>query len=201
MKRLVVLASGEGTNLQAVIDACADGTIDAEVVGVVSNKPSSGALARARAAGIADVAVATQPLHAETRSDYDARLADAVLSMQPDLVVCAGWMRLLSMTFLKHFDRRVVNLHPAAPGQLAGVESIHRAYQEGRDGIRTHTGVMVHYIVDEGVDDGPVIDWIEVPLLDGETLDALTGRMHAAEHRLLVDTLATLCSTGGSNDA
>jgi folate-dependent phosphoribosylglycinamide formyltransferase PurN len=71
------------------------------------------------------------------------------------------------------------------------------AHHEGRDGLRTRTGVMVHYIVDEGVDDGPLIDWVEVPIVDGETLDELTTRMHAAEHRLLVESLTKLCDHGG----
>ncbi len=163
MKRLVVLASGEGTNLQALLDACAAGEIAAEVVGVVSNRSMSGALVRARAAGIEAVAVASASLSGETRSEYDSRLADAVLDLSPDLVVCAGWMRILSMSFLKHIDHQVINLHPGAPGELAGVDAINRAHVEGRDGLRTRTGVMVHYIVDEGVDDGPVIDWVEVP--------------------------------------
>jgi formyltetrahydrofolate-dependent phosphoribosylglycinamide formyltransferase len=188
-KRLVVLASGEGTNLQAVLDACAAGRIAAEVVGVVSNKPQSGALGRARVAGVPAIAVVAEP--GEARADYDARLAAVVVDLRPDLVVCAGWMRILSMAFLGHFDRRVVNLHPAAPGQFAGVAAIQRAHEERRD----RTGVMVHYIVDEGVDDGPLIDWVEVPLVDGESLDALTARIHAVEHRLLVDALATLCQS------
>jgi phosphoribosylglycinamide formyltransferase 1 len=192
MKRLVVLASGEGTNLQAVLDACAAGVIDAEVVGVVSNRPASGALVRARRADVADVALPVGP--GEARPSYDARLAAAVLELRPDLVVCAGWMRILSMSFLRHFERQVVNLHPAAPGELVGVGAIARAHGEGL----ARTGVMVHYIVDEGVDDGPVIDWIEVPMIDGESLDSLTARMHDVEHRLLVDTLAMLCSQGGT---
>lgn len=197
MKRLVVLASGAGSNLQAILDACAAGTIAAEVVGVVSNRTASGALARARAAGIADVAVPIDLVGGETRAAYDSRLAEAVLDLQPDYVVCAGWMRILSMSFLKHFDHQVINLHPALPGELAGVDAIARAHREGRDGLRARTGVMVHHIVDEGVDDGPVLAQVEVPLVDGETLDELTARIHATEHELLVGTLATLCHQGG----
>ena len=197
MKRLVVLASGAGSNLQAVLDACAAGTIAAEVVGVVSNKTLSGALQRARTAGIPAIAVPLDLVSGETRATYDARLAEAVLELRPDLVVCAGWMRILSMSFLKHFDRQVINLHPALPGELAGVDAIARAHHEARDGLRTRTGVMVHYVVDEGVDDGPLIDLVEVPFVPGETLDDLTARMHAAEHCLLVTTLNTLCDPPG----
>ena len=197
MKRLVVLASGEGTNLQAILDACASGAVCAEVVAVVSNKSGSGALRRATAAGIEALHVGTAPSGVETRAEYDARLADAVLACQADYVVCAGWMRILSMSFLRHFDKQVINIHPSLPGELVGADAIRRAYQEQTHGHRRRTGVMVHYIVDEGVDNGPIIDHVEVEMRPGESFDALTERMHAVEHRLLVDTLAQLCETGG----
>jgi phosphoribosylglycinamide formyltransferase 1 len=197
VKRLVVLASGEGTNLQAILDACAAGQIDAEVVAVVSNKSESGALQRARAAGADPVHVGTAASGTQTRAEYDARLADAVLAGKPDYVVCAGWMRILSTSFLRHFDEQVINIHPSLPGELVGADAIRRAYEEHTHGSRTRTGVMVHYIVDEGVDNGPLIDHAEVEMRPGESLDGLTERMHAVEHRLLVDTLAHLCQTGG----
>jgi phosphoribosylglycinamide formyltransferase-1 len=197
VKRLVVLASGEGTNLQAILDACASGEIAAAVVAVVSNKSESIALARARQAGVPAIHVGTAPVSVETRGEYGARLADAVLAWNPDLVVCAGWMRILSMSFLHHFPKQVVNIHPSLPGELRGADAIRRAYQETRLGTRTRTGVMMHYIVDEGVDDGPVIDHVEVQMHPEESLDALTERMHVVEHRLLVETLAHLCDNGG----
>jgi phosphoribosylglycinamide formyltransferase-1 len=197
VKRLVVLASGEGTNLQAILDGCATGRIPAEVVAVVSNKAQSGALRRANDAGVPAIHVAAAPAGGESRADYDARLADAVLAWTPDLVVCAGWMRILSMSFLCHFPRMVVNVHPALPGQLHGVDAIRRAYDEHTTGARQATGVMVHYILDEGVDDGPVIDHVEVAMQPDDSLEALTARMHAVEHTLLVATLAQLCDNGG----
>jgi phosphoribosylglycinamide formyltransferase 1 len=197
MKRLVVLASGEGTNLQAVLDGCSAGEIPAEVVAVVSNKSESNALRRAGHAGVDAVHVGTAPSGVETRAEYDARLADAVLAYLPDLVICAGWMRILSMNFLRHFPRMVINVHPSLPGQLKGADAIRRAYQEHMHGTRSTTGVMVHYIVDEGVDDGPVIDHVELAMHPDESLDTLTQRMHAVEHRLLVGTIAQLCDTGG----
>lgn len=199
MKRLVVLASGAGSNLQAILDACAAGRICAEVVGVVSDKPFAGALDRARGVGIPAMALPIDRAGGESRAGYDVRLAGAVLALSPDYVVCAGWMRILSMSFLTHFDHQVVNLHPALPGELAGVGAIARAHDEGRDGLRSRTGVMIHYVVDEGVDNGPLIDHVEVPLLPSDTLDDLTARVHAAEHELLVATLSTLCEpTGGA---
>ncbi len=197
MKRLVVLASGEGTNLQAILDACVTGRIPAEVVAVVSNKAQSGALRRAAEEGVPAIHVGMAPSGVESRAEYDARLAAAVLAHAPDLVVCAGWMRILSMSFLRHFPRMVVNIHPALPGQLRGADAIRRAYQEHAVGERCATGVMVHYIVDEGVDDGPVIGHVEVAMRPDDSLEALTERMHAVEHRLLVGTLVQLCDNGG----
>jgi phosphoribosylglycinamide formyltransferase-1 len=194
MTRLVVLASGTGTNLQAILDACADNTLPAAVAAVVSNKGGSGALGRAAVAGIPYVHV---PLHdGEDRADYDARLADIVSGFDPDWVVLAGWMRLLSMSFLGWFPHMVVNLHPALPGELPGVDAIERAWHEARAGRRDSTGVMVHLVPDEGVDDGPVLATETVPIHPSDTLGTLTARVHAVEHRLLVATLATLSTTG-----
>jgi len=192
-KRLVVLVSGSGSNLQAIIDACADEQLPAEVVAVVSNKPNVFALQRADAAGVPAVHVGVHP--GEERSDYDARLADVVAGFDPDLVVLAGWMRILTMSFLGWFPHRVVNLHPAMPGELPGTGAIERAWDEAVAGTRTHTGVMVHLVPDDGVDDGPVLGTSIVPIEIHAGFDAFAALVHRAEHRLLVDTLGTLCST------
>jgi len=192
-KRLVVLVSGSGSNLQAIIDACADEQLPAEVVAVVSNKPDVFALQRADAARVPAVHVGVHP--GEERADYDARLADVVAGFDPDLVVLAGWMRILTMSFLGWFPQRVVNLHPAMPGELPGTGAIERAWDEAVAGTRTHTGVMVHLVPDEGVDDGPVLGTAIVPIDVQAGFDAFAALVHRAEHRLLVDTLGTLCST------
>ncbi|HEY7626612.1 MAG TPA: formyltransferase family protein, partial [Ilumatobacteraceae bacterium] len=102
----------------------------------------------------------------------------------------------LSMSFLGWFPGMVVNLHPALPGDLPGVDAIARAWQEAQAGHRDHTGVMVHLVPDEGVDDGPVLATALVPIHRSDTLEALAERVHGAEHRLLVETLTTLCTTG-----
>ena len=196
MTRLVVLASGHGTNLQAVLDACADGRLPARVAAVVSNKAGSGALQRAADAGVAYVHVAPQP--AEPRADYDARLADIVSGFGPDWIVLAGWMRVLSMSFLGWFPGMVVNLHPALPGELPGTDAIERAWHEAKEGRRDRTGVMVHLVPNEGVDDGPVLATATVSIHPSDTLESLTSRVHGVEHRLLVETLATLCTTGAN---
>jgi formyltetrahydrofolate-dependent phosphoribosylglycinamide formyltransferase len=192
-KRLVGLVSGNGSNLQAVIDACTDGRLAAEVVAVVSNRADVFALQRADAAGVPAVHVGVHP--DEDRGDYDARLADVVAGFDPDVVVLAGWMRVLSMSFLGWFPGRVVNLHPALPGQLPGTRAVERAWDEALAGHRSTTGVMVHLVPDEGVDDGPVLGTATVAIDTTAGFDVFAAAVHAAEHRLLVEVLATLCAT------
>ena len=189
--RIVVLASGAGTNLQALLDATADGRLPADVVAVVSDRADAGALDRASGAGVPAVHVGRQP--GEPRPDYDARLADVVAGFGPDFVVLAGWMRILTMGFLGWFPDRVVNLHPALPGELPGTHAIERAWHEALAGERTQTGVMVHLVPSESVDDGPVLATAVVPIHPDDTLDSLTARVHRAEHEVLVETLRDLC--------
>ncbi|MGH9270833.1 MAG: IMP dehydrogenase, partial [Ilumatobacteraceae bacterium] len=126
----------------------------------------------------------------EARADYDARLADTVAVHDPDDVVLAGWMRILTMAFLDRFPGRVLNLHPALPGQLPGTHAIDRAWHEALAGERTTTGVMVHLVPTEDVDAGPVLASTVVPIRPDDTLETMTARIHAAEHDLLVRTLA-----------
>ena len=189
--RLVVLASGSGSNLQAIVDACTDGTLPARVVAVVSDRPGAKALARATAADVPAVPLPLAP--GESRAGYDTRLADVVAAHDPDFIVLAGWMRILTLSFLGRFPDRVVNLHPALPGELPGTHAIERAWQEALAGERTRTGVMVHLVPDEGVDSGPVLATSAVPIQPDDSLESLTARIHATEHRLLISTLADLC--------
>jgi phosphoribosylglycinamide formyltransferase 1 len=198
-RRLVVMVSGNGSNLQAVLDACASGTIDADVVAVVSNRPDVFALQRADAAGVPAVHIGLHPN--EERSEYDARLADLIAGFEPDLIVLAGWMRVLTMSFLGWFPRQVINLHPALPGDLPGTHSIERAWNEAAAGTRTSTGVMVHLVPDDGVDDGPVLATTLVEIDRSATLEAFEATMHATEHRLLVDVLADVCRDPSIIDA
>ena len=197
--RLVVLASGGGTNVQAILDACQDGSLSARVVAVVSNDEGAFALRRAADSGVPSVHVGRQD--GEPRNDYDARLADIVAGFAPDLVVLAGWMRILTRDFLGWFPDRVINLHPALPGELPGTHAIERAWQEAMAGERTATGVMVHRVPDEGVDDGPVLAVAHVPIQPDDTRDTFEARVHAAEHRLLVDTIRNLCTTNSGAPA
>ena len=188
--RLVVLASGNGSNLQAIIDACDQRVLDARVVGVVSDRPAAVALQRAANATINNLALIAQT--GESRPDYDARLAAVVAGMKPDQVILAGWMRVLSNTFINNCTAPVINLHPALPGELPGTHSIERAFTERDSQGRTRTGAMVHYVTDEGVDNGPLIASIEVPILSADTLETLTCRVHTAEHGILITALAAI---------
>ena len=194
--RLVVLASGAGSNLDAILSAIAGRRLDAEVVAVVINRRGAGAGAIARRAGIPvsywplSPYVADAPEPAETRRRYDAELAAAVAQADPDLVVLAGWMHLLSSAFLDRFCNRVVNLHPALPGQFPGPSAIADAWSAYRAGLIDRTGAMVHYVPDEGVDDGPLIASVEVPIHADDTIESLRARIQATEHELIVAAIA-----------
>ena len=191
--RLVVLVSGNGSNLQAVLDGCVDGPIEGEVAGVVSNRTDAFGLERARQCGVPSMVL--EPRDGETRHDYDARLADAVAAFDPDHVVLAGWMRILTMGFLDRFPGRVLNLHPALPGELPGTRAIERAWDEARSGVRDHSGVMVHLVPDDGIDDGPVLATRRVPISPTDSAEQFAARMHETEHQLLVEVLAEICHT------
>jgi phosphoribosylglycinamide formyltransferase 1 len=190
--RLAVLASGDGSNLQAVLDACRFGKLDAKVELVVSNDPLAYALQRSAKAGTRTAICS--PRDEEPREEYDARLLKVVQRSAPDWVVLAGWMRLLSMTFLSRFPGQVINLHPALPGEYPGLHAIERAFSDYQAGTRDHTGVMVHLVPDEGIDNGPVLASERVAIASNDTFDSLSVRMHAMERKLLVATLNSLIS-------
>ena len=188
---LVVLASGNGSNLQAILDACLDGTLPARVAAVISDRPAAFALERARRAGVPALA---HPKHRDDdRGDYDAALADLAADHEPDWVVLAGWMRLLSLRFLERFPGRVINLHPALPGAFPGAHAIEDALAAYRRGEIEHTGVMLHTVPDEGIDNGPVLAQQTVAIEPGDTFERLSERIHLVEHQMLVEVLRQLC--------
>lgn len=190
---LAVLASGGGSNLQAILDACASGELAASVACVVSDNADAGALARAEVAGVPSVFAHPRSTNVTMdRRVWDRSLGIAVATCRPDWVVLAGFMRLLTSEFLDRFPHRVVNLHPARPGELAGTNAIERAFAEFAAGTRTHSGVMVHLVPDEGMDDGPVLATADVAFLPGDTLADFAARMHRVEHSLLISTLSRL---------
>lgn len=185
--RLVVLISGNGSNLQAILDACKSGELDAVVVSVISNKADAYGLTRAKNAGVDAIHFAK--LENETRQEYDSRLADYASTCLPDYIILAGWMRILTSTFLNHFPNRVINIHPALPNTFPGTHAIERAYEAYQQGEITQTGVMIHLVPDEGVDDGPLLAKQEIKFIQNESLEDFEIRVHQVEHELLVNTL------------
>lgn len=190
LPQIVVLISGNGTNLQAIIDACANNELPAEISAVISNKENAFGLERARRANIPVVVKIRQAN--QDRKLYDTELADCVASYNPDWIVLAGWMHLLSNNFLQRFPNKIINLHPALPGIFPGINAIERAFTAFQNNEITHTGVMVHFVPDEGVDSGPVILQENVPIYSQDTLDSLKIRVHNVERKLLISVLKNL---------
>jgi len=188
--RLVILISGNGSNLQAILDACVFGELNASVVSVISNKAEAYGLVRAQNAGIESVYF--PKLENESRRDYDARLSNYATTKLPDYIILAGWMRILSSSFLSSFPNRVINLHPALPNMFPGTQAIQRAFDAFQRGEITHTGVMVHLVPDEGVDNGPVLAAETVPIHPEDTLESLEARIHEIEHQILIAVLKKL---------
>ncbi|KAI7861449.1 phosphoribosylglycinamide formyltransferase [Spinellus fusiger] len=185
---IVVLISGSGSNLQALIDATHKGTLRAKITHVISNRKAAYGLVRAAEAGIPTHTYSLKKFKDEnkTRVDYDIHVAEAVLALKPDLVVLAGWMHILSPEFLFYFNGNVINLHPALPGQFDGAHAIERAFEAFKAGTITHTGVMVHKVIAD-VDRGEVILQRSVPIYAEDELVTLEERIHATEHGLLVE--------------
>jgi formyltetrahydrofolate-dependent phosphoribosylglycinamide formyltransferase len=191
LARLVVLISGNGSNLQALIDACESGQLPAKIVAVICNRQEAYGVQRAAQHHLLTL---IHPHQGLSRAEYDTRLGELVIPLEPDWIILAGWMRLLSLNFLQHFPNKVINLHPALPGQFPGTKSIERAFEAAQQGKIDHTGVMIHLVPDEGVDNGPVLASQIVPTHPDDTLETLTERVHTVEHELLVKTITKLIS-------
>lgn len=187
--RLVVLVSGAGTNLQALLDACADPAYGAEVAAVGSDRAGIPGLERAVAAGVPTFVV--PPADFPSRAEWDRALVQEVRRHAPDLVVSAGFMRILGPDFLAAFPDRVVNTHPALLPSFPGTSAVRDALAYGAK----LTGVTVH-VVDEGVDTGPVIAQAAVPVLAGDDEDSLHERIKSVERTLLVETVGRMVRDG-----
>jgi phosphoribosylglycinamide formyltransferase-1 len=180
--KIGVLISGSGTNLQALIDACASGVIDARVAVVISNKPDAFGLERARRAGIATVAVDRAVY--TTIAAYNHALTEALQQHDVGLVVMAGYMRLLGQEVLTAFPGAVMNLHPALLPSFAGASAIRDAFEHG---VKI-TGVTVHF-ADEVFDRGPIIAQEPIRVAEDETVATLEAKIHEVEHRLIVEAV------------
>jgi phosphoribosylglycinamide formyltransferase-1 len=185
--RIVVLASGSGTNLQAILNQLHRGEEGIEVVGVGSDKPGAKALERARRT---DVETAVFPT-AEygDRAARDRALGDWIERLAADLVVLAGYMQLLSPEFVARFSNRVINVHPALLPSFPGIDALQQAIDHGSK----ITGVTVHF-VDEGVDSGPIILQRPVPIPPSRDWDEAEKSIHATEHALLPETIRLIAA-------
>jgi len=175
--KIVVLISGGGTNLQAIIDACADNNYPAEVVGVISNKEDVYGLTRAQNADIANLALSHKAF--DSREDYDQALIKEIDAFDADLIVLAGFMRILTPSFVQHFQGKLLNIHPSLLPKYQGLNTHQRAIDAGDD---VH-GVSVHFVTEE-LDGGPVILQAKVPVFEGDSSDDLAARVHEQEHRI-----------------
>ncbi len=180
MIRLAFLVSGRGSNLQAALDAITSGTLDAEITGVFSDRPDCAALVRVPA----PLRWSRDARTFTDRAAFDAELGDAVAASQPDLVVCAGYMRILGDAFVQRFAGRLINIHPSLLPKYRGLHTHRRAIEAGD----AEHGASVHWVTPE-LDAGAVIAQARIPITPGDTPAALAAKLLPLEHALLVDVL------------
>lgn len=181
MKRLGILISGRGSNFEAIADNVAAGKIDAEIAVVISNRSAARGLEIARKRGLNSVCLPSKGLDREV---YDRMVLDELAKYEVDLVCLAGFMRLLSATFIRRYPCRILNIHPSLLPAFPGLDAQHQALEHG---VRI-TGCTVHF-VDEDLDAGPIILQAAVPVLDDDTVDALSARILAEEHRIYSEAI------------
>jgi phosphoribosylglycinamide formyltransferase-1 len=189
--RLVVLVSGAGTNLQALLDACASESYGARVVAVGADRDGIAALDRARAAGVATFTLRVRDFPA--RADWDRALTRACADFEPDLVILAGFLKLVGACFLDVFGGRVINTHPALLPSFPGMHGVRDALEHGAK----VSGCTV-FLVDAGTDSGPIVAQAAVPVMDDDDEATLHERIKATERALLADTVGRLVRDGWS---
>jgi phosphoribosylglycinamide formyltransferase-1 len=181
-KRAVVFISGSGSNMMALVAAAKAADFPAEIVGVISDKADAGGLAKAAAEGIPTFAFARKDY--ASKDAHEAAIFEALDTLSPDILCLAGYMRLLSATFIQRYEGRMINIHPSLLPLFPGLHTHQRAIDAG---MRI-AGCTVHFVT-EGMDEGPVIGQAAVPVLSGDTADALAGRVLTVEHRLYPQAL------------
>jgi len=191
--RLVVLVSGAGTNLQALLDACADPAYGAQVVAVGADRDDIEGLARAERAGVPTFVVRLKD-HA-SRDDWDRALTEEVTAHEPDLVVLAGFMKLVGAAYLPVLGRRTVNTHPALSPSFPGMRGPQDALEYG---VKV-TGCTL-FVVDDGVDTGAIVAQSAVPVEDDDTVESLHERIKVAERAMLVETVGRMAREGWTVD-
>ncbi|RAK01663.1 phosphoribosylglycinamide formyltransferase [Aliidiomarina maris] len=186
-KRVVILISGSGSNMVNLVEHCQQGKAAADVVAVISNQPAAAGLNKAAALGI-DTAVLSHR-EFDTREAYDRELTALVASYQPDLVILAGFMRILTTEFVHAFEGRLLNIHPSLLPKYKGIHTHQRALDAGD----TEHGVSVHFVTEE-LDGGPVILQAKVPIFDGDDADDLQARVHEQEYRIYPLVMRWFCA-------
>lgn len=176
MKKLVVLVSGNGSNLQAIIDRC-HGNNGIEIAAVIANKEDAHGLTRAKDAGIEAVVVASKGI--SDRSQYDSQLMATIDEYSPDLIVLAGFMRILTPEFVRHYQGKMLNIHPSLLPKYTGLNTHQRAIDAGDD----EHGTSVHFVTEE-LDGGPVILQARVPIFEDDDAESVFERVQEQEHRI-----------------
>jgi phosphoribosylglycinamide formyltransferase-1 len=183
---VVVLISGSGTNLQAIIDACASGKIQGQVTAVISNKDGVFGLERAAKANIPSQVLSHK--NYDSRELYDQALIEEVDKYQPDVVVLAGFMRILTANFVEHYQGKLINIHPSLLPKYQGLDTHQRAIDAGD----SEHGCSVHFVTEE-LDGGPVILQAKVPVFEDDDADTLAQRVHVQEHQIYPMVVKWMC--------
>ncbi|PJI45807.1 MAG: phosphoribosylglycinamide formyltransferase [Rhizobium sp.] len=181
-KRVVVFISGGGSNMVALADACAARDFPAEIVAVISDKPTAGGLARAAERGIATHVFERRAYAGKT--EHEAAILAALAALSPDIICLAGYMRLLSADFIRPYEGRILNIHPSLLPLFPGLHTHQRALDAGM----MVAGCTVHFVT-EGMDEGPIVAQSVVPVLPGDTSDSLAARVLTVEHRSYAQAL------------
>ncbi|AWL06277.1 phosphoribosylglycinamide formyltransferase [Massilia oculi] len=177
MKNIVILISGRGSNMEAVVRAAQAEGWPARIAAVISNKPDAGGLAFAQSRGIPTAVVSNKEF--ATRAEFDARLQEVIDTFQPDLVVLAGFMRILTAPFVEHYAGRMLNIHPSLLPLFPGLHT----HQQALDAGMLEHGATVHFVTAE-LDHGPSVLQARIPVLPGDTPDLLAARLLAEEHKI-----------------
>ena len=188
MKRLGILLSGRGSNFEAIADQVADGRIDAEIAVVISNRMEARGLEAACGRGLRATCIPSKGLDREA---YDARLIQELRANAVDLVCLAGFMRLLSASFVRAFPERILNIHPSLLPAFPGLDAQKQALEHG---VKV-TGCTVH-LVDEFLDAGPIVLQAAVPVVDDDTVESLSARILVEEHRIYSEAIRTVLGGG-----
>jgi phosphoribosylglycinamide formyltransferase-1 len=186
---VVILISGRGSNMKSIVEAKNNGELDINIAAVISNRPDAAGLEYAEQQGIATSVIDHKTF--ESRESFDTALANLIDGYSPNLVVLAGFMRILTAEFVEHYSQRLINIHPSLLPKLKGLDTHQRAIEAGE----TEHGASVHFVTPE-LDDGPVISQAKVPVMPDDTASTLAARVLVEEHKLYPAAIQQLMRDG-----